>query len=142
MILVDANILLYAAIDAYPQHERAHSWLDEQLSGHTAVGLPWESLLAFARVSTNPRLFQKPLSLAEAWGQIRAWIEARRVWIPQPSESHAEFLGKLLECAGQGANLVSDAHLAAIAMGHGLVLCSSDGDFARFPGLRWMNPLR
>lgn len=141
MILVDANLLVYAHVRGQPHHERARDWLDEQINAAAPVGLPWPSLLAFLRLVTNPRVFERPERMADAWGQVRAWLECESVWIPQPGERHAELLGELLAHPGVEANLVPDAHLAALAIEHGLVLCSTDGDFARFAGLRWRNPV-
>lgn len=141
MILVDANLLVYAHVRSFHQHERARDWLDAQLSRGTPVGLPWPSLLAFLRLVTNPRVFQEPEPIAQAWGQVGAWLGAESAWIPQATDRHAGVLGGLLAGAGAHANLVPDAHLAALAIEHGLQLCSADGDFARFPGLRWSNPL-
>lgn len=142
MILVDANLLVYAHVRSFSQHVRAREWLDERLHGSAPVGLPWSSLLAFLRLTTNPRIFEHPETTADAWRQCESWIECERVWIPPPTERHREILGKLLAEPGVQANLVPDAHLAALAIEHGLILCSTDGDFARFPGLRWENPLR
>lgn len=141
MILVDANLLIYANVSTFPQHARARDWLDSRLNGVAPVGLPWPSLLAFLRLTTNPRIFERPASMHDAWQQARTWMEADRAWIPQPTERHGEILSDLLVAPGVQANLVQDAHLAALAIEHGLILCSTDGDFARFPGLRWENPL-
>jgi toxin-antitoxin system PIN domain toxin len=141
VILVDANLLIYAHVRSFPQHERARQWLDGRLNGPAPVGLPWPSLLAFLRIVTNPRVFENPEPVAEAWRQVLAWLEAERTWIPQATERHAETLSALLVAPGVQANLVQDAHLAALAVEHGLVLCSTDGDFGRFAGLRWENPL-
>jgi uncharacterized protein len=141
LILVDVNILIYAAMDVLPQHRAAAEWLDGQLSGVTRVGLPWPSLLGFLRVVTNPRVFRNPPSTQEAWLRVTAWLGCAPVWVPQPTERHREVLGELLALPGVRANLVHDAHLAGLAIEHGLILCSTDGDFARFPGLRWQNPL-
>jgi uncharacterized protein len=141
VILVDANLLIYASVDSMPQHERARDWLDERLNGATPVGLPWPSLLSFLRVITNPRVFERPVTMADAWAQVQAWLTCDTVWIPQPEERHREILGGLVQAPGVHANLVPDAHLAAIAIEHGLILCSADGDFARFAALRWENPL-
>lgn len=105
------------------------------------VGLPWPSLLAFLRIVTNPRIFEKPESVMSAWGQVEAGLSCPNVWIPQPGEGHRALLARLPGQMSGGSNLVPDAHLAALAIEHGLTLCSTDGDFARFPGLRWMNPL-
>jgi toxin-antitoxin system PIN domain toxin len=141
MILLDANLLIYAHVRSFPQHVRARDWLDAQLSGNGPVGLPWPSLVAFLRIVTNPRVFERPEPIAEAWRQVAAWLEAEVGWLPQPTERHRDVLGTLLTAAGVHANLVPDAHLAALAIEHGLLLCSTDGDFGRFTDLRWQNPL-
>ena len=141
MILLDANLLIYSHVSSFPQHAQARSWLDAQLSGGGPVGLPWASLLAFLRIVTNPRVFEHPESMAAAWRQVTTWLDVDAVWIPEPAEQHRDVLGSLLNAVGVQANLVPDAHLAALAIEHGLLLCSTDGDFARFPNLRWHNPL-
>lgn len=141
MILVDANLLVYATVDSFPQHTRARAWLDARLNGVAPVGLPWPSLLAFLRLTTNPRVFERPTAVSDAWRQVLAWLGCESAWIPQPTERHPEILGGLLTSPGVHANLVPDAHLAALAIEHGLILCSTDGDFGRFAGLRWENPL-
>jgi toxin-antitoxin system PIN domain toxin len=141
VILVDANILIYSHVESFVQHKAARAWLDQQLNGSTRVGLPWVSLLAFLRLVTNPRVFERPEPMVDAWHQVRAWITCETAWIPQPSERHADLLSELLVLPGVHANLVPDAHLAALALEHGLTLCSTDGDFARFSALRWLNPL-
>ena len=105
------------------------------------MGLPWPSLLAFLRLVSNPRVFERAEPIADAWAQVKAWLGCDAAWIPQPGERHAELLGELLALPGVHANLVPDAHLAVLAIEHGLVLCSTDSDFARFPQLRWTNPL-
>lgn len=141
MILVDANLLVYANAREFRQHDRARAWLDERLNGTAPVGLPWPSLLAFIRLISNPRMLERPRPVADAWSQVEAWLDRPPVWVPQPTERHREVLGRLVATSVPRANLVPDAHLAAIAIEHGLVLCSTDGDFARFAGLRWENPL-
>jgi toxin-antitoxin system PIN domain toxin len=141
VILIDANLLVYAHVRSFMQHEPARDWLDGQLNGATPVGLPWESLLAFLRLVTNPRVFERPEPIADAWRQILGWLDCETAWIPQPTERHAALLSELLTTPGVHANLVPDTHLAALALEHGLMLCSADSDFARFPTLRWMNPL-
>jgi toxin-antitoxin system PIN domain toxin len=105
------------------------------------VGLPWASLLAFLRLITSPRVFQRPLSMADAWTQVDAWLGSGPAWVPAPTQRHTEILARLLAAPGVHGNLVPDAHLAALAIEHGLELNSTDGDFARFAGLRWCNPL-
>jgi uncharacterized protein len=141
LILVDANVLLYAANHAAPEHEPALAWLDERLNGTVRVGLPWPSLLAFVRIATNPAIVRHPVKPGEAWRQVKEWLARDVVWIPLPTARHVEVLEPLLEIPALSSRLVPDAHLAALAIEHGLTLCSTDGDFARFPGLKWENPL-
>jgi toxin-antitoxin system PIN domain toxin len=140
VILVDANLLIYAATSSMSQHEPAKAWLDARLSGAAPVALPWPSLLAFLRIVSNPRLFERASSVADGWTLVRKWLAAECAWIPDPTAEHSDVLERLLRLATT-PDLVSDAHLAALAIEHGLTLCSTDGDFARFPGLRWENPL-
>jgi len=141
VILVDVNILIYASFNSLAQHDPAHEWLDQKLAGSVAVALPWHSLLGFLRMATNARMFERPLPMADAWQQVTTWLATEPAWTPGPTERHAEVLGNLLAQPGVHGNLVPDAHLAALAIEHGLTLCSSDSDFARFPGLRWVNPI-
>jgi toxin-antitoxin system PIN domain toxin len=141
VILVDANILIYSYVESFTQHEIARDWLDDQINGYARVGMPWPSLLAFVRIVTNPRAFERPARISQTWNQVMAWLRCESIWIPQATERHAAVLGDLLVTAGAEANLVPDAHLAALAIEHGLTLCSTDGDFARFSKLRWLNPL-
>lgn len=140
MILVDANILLYAKFSDFPQHPRARAWLEERLNSAGKVGIPWQSSLAFLRLATNPRLFGQPLKAPAAWLQVAEWLAHPRVWIPEPAQNHSAILGGLLDRVSVTGNLIPDSHLAAIAIGHGLTLRSADSDFARFPGLDWVNP--
>jgi toxin-antitoxin system PIN domain toxin len=112
-----------------------------QLNGSGPVGLPWASMLAFLRLVTNPRVFERPEPIGDAWRQVHAWLACETAWIPQPTERHAELLAQFLTLPGIHGNLIPDAHLAALAVEHGLTLCSTDGDFARFRGLRWLNPI-
>lgn len=141
MIAVDANLLVYAHVTSYPQHEAARSWLEDQLARAPRVGLPWSSLLAFVRLVTNPRLFTEPESIRDAWGQVGCWLAAEPAWTPVPTARHREILGSCLTQPGLRANDVPDAHLAAVAVEHGLRLATSDSGYARFPGLEWFNPL-
>jgi toxin-antitoxin system PIN domain toxin len=142
VILVDANLLIYAHVSSLPQHARARRWLDDRLNAGGRVGLPLASPLAFLRIVTNPRVFERPEPVADAWQQVQAWLDVEGVWVPEPAERHRDVLGSLLRVSGMQANLIPDAHLAALAIAHGLILCSTDGDFARFPDLRWQNPLQ
>jgi uncharacterized protein len=141
LILVDVNLLLYAHLADSPHHAAARRWLDEQLNAPAPVGLPWHSLLGFLRVVTNRRMTNPPASMSGALAQMTAWLGCDNAWIPQPTERHAEILSRLLVGAKVAGGMVSDAHLAALAIEHGLTLCSADTDFARFSGLRWINPL-
>jgi uncharacterized protein len=141
VILVDANLLLYAANRAAPEHERARAWLDAQLSGPGRVALPWPSVLAFVRLATNPLVVRHPVPVRDAWKQVQEWLASEVAWIPVPGDHHAGLVGGLWARPWMTSRLVPDAHLAALAIENGLTLCSTDGDFARFPGLTWENPL-
>lgn len=141
MILVDANLLVYAFTPSMPQHEAARSWLDAQLNDTPRVGLPWPSLLAFVRLASNPRIFERAVPVTRAWRQVEEWLALDSAWIPAPTARHQSILASVLQEIGQKAELVPDAHLAALAIEHGLTLCSSDGDFGRFRELKWFNPL-
>ncbi len=142
MILVDANLLIYAHVVSFPQHEKARAWMDGRLNAAAPVGLAWPSLLAFTRIVSNPRIFDRPAPVSAAWRQVESWLATESVWVPLPTERHRQFLAPFIARTEGRANLVPDAHLAALAIEHGLVLCSTDGDFARFDGLEWRDPLR
>ena len=141
MILVDANLLLYAQVETFEQHTAARRWLDDRLNGVERVGLPWPSLLAFVRIVSNPRVFESPLAVREAWDHVGRWLDCESAWIPAPTDRHREVLGRLLNDHAMPAEMIPDAHLAALALEHGLVVCSSDLGFGRFPEVRWKNPL-
>lgn len=140
-MLVDANILLYAVDSDSPFHERAVTWLEDALNGARRVGLPWSSIHAFLRIVTNPRALADPLSPADAWAIVAAWLDATPVWNPDPGQGHAEILGRLIIDLDLRANLVPDAALAALCIEHGLAVVSADSDFARFTEIDWVNPL-
>lgn len=142
MIAVDANLLVYAHVTSYGQHEPAREWLETQLATGPRIGLPWPSLLAFVRLVTNPRLFTEPESIADAWAQVEAWLDAGAAWIPAPTSRHRDELAQCLTSGTLRASDVPDAHLAALAIEHGLRLATSDGGFARFPTLSWFDPLQ
>ena len=142
MILVDANLLVYAVAEGMPQHTAAKTWLDERINGFAPVGLPWPSLLGFLRITTNPRVFSNPLSTEQAWSIVESWLDCPKVWVPTETNDHRAIVKHLLPFAAAGANLIPDLHLAALSLGHGLILCSTDADFARFTPIRWENPLR
>lgn len=140
-MLVDANLLLYAVDTRSPHHPSAAEWLTSVLNGPRRVGLPWQSLGAFLRISTHPRASDRPLTPAHAWARVGDWLAAGAAWVPVPTERHAEVLGGLVTSYDLRGNLIADAQLAALAIEHGLTVCSSDTDFARFRELRWDNPL-
>ncbi len=140
-MLIDANLLLYATDTRSRFHPAAKEWLLEQLNGGRRVGLPWQSVGAFLRLATHPRVSARPLSPADAWRTVSAWLEAPVAWIPQPGGEHAALLGELLVRHEAAGNLVPDTMLAALALEHGLTVYSADTDFARFPEIRWQNPL-
>ena len=141
MILVDANLLLYAEDSLSEHHETARNWWDTQLSGSEAVALCWPVVTAFIRIGTNARLHKRPLTLKEAIERVQSWIDQPCVRIIQASEQHWELFQKMLRVGNATANLVSDARLAALAVEHNCVLHSTDTDFARFRGLKWKNPI-
>lgn len=140
-MLVDANILLYATDRTSRFHATSREWLEESLNGDRRVGLPWESLTAYVRIATHPRASAHPLSPAEAWQNVERWLGVEVVWNPTPTDRHAAVLGGLLDKYAVAGALVSDAHLAALAIQHGLTVCSADTDFARFTEVAWLNPL-
>ena len=140
-MLVDANLLLFAVDETSPFHPHARDWLTRQLNGERRVGLPWQSVAAFLRISTNPRAAERPLTPDQAWSHVEAWLAVDVAWIPGPSDSHAAVLGTLIRTYQLRGHLVPDAQLAALAIEHGLTLCSADTDFARFREIRWENPL-
>jgi toxin-antitoxin system PIN domain toxin len=140
--LPDVNLLIYAIDEEAPRHVKAREWLEEVLSGTEAVAFAWAVLLGFVRISTNPAVFENPLSAAEALDYVDGWLEQPVADVVHPGPGHASLLRELLEPTGAAGNLTSDAHLAALAIEHGAELCSGDTDFARFTGLRWVDPLR
>lgn len=141
-MIVDANVLLYAVDDQSHFHTTARTWMDEAMNGVERVGLPWVSLTAFQRIVTHPRISANPLTPADAWSYVTAWLEADQSWVPTPGGRHHDILGQLLIHGDLRGNLVTDAHLAALAIEHGTSICSFDSDFARFQGLHWTSPDR
>ncbi|MCF8176869.1 MAG: type II toxin-antitoxin system VapC family toxin [Sulfuritalea sp.] len=141
MIVVDANLLIYAVNMNLPQHKQARAWWEGALSGAGDVGLPWVSLMAFLRICTNPRIFESPLSPEQATGFIDEWLDRPNVSAVAPGPAHWAILKNLLRQAGTAANLTTDAHIAALALEHGCTVCSADNDFKRFPGVTHINPL-
>jgi toxin-antitoxin system PIN domain toxin len=141
MMLLDANVLLYA-VDADSAHnDRAAAWLTDVLNGDRRVGVPWQTIGAFIRISTHPRINESPLSSMQAWSYVENWLACDPVWIPPATERTARVLAGLMATSGPTGNLVPDAQLAALAVEHGLTVCSADTDFARFPEVSRFNPL-
>jgi toxin-antitoxin system PIN domain toxin len=141
-VLLDANILIYAVDRRAERHHAAAAWLTEQLNGPRRVGLPWQTLNAVLRIVTHPRASARPLDARTAWGLVASWLEAPAAWIPHPGHDYARILGQLITTHDLRGNLIPDAALAALAIEHGVPLISNDTDFARFPDLRWEDPLR
>lgn len=140
MKLVDANVLLYAVNEDAPGHAAAHAWLDGALGAREPIGFAWVVLLAFLRLSTHASLFARPLTPEEAMGIVEGWLSRPPALVVQPSDRHLSLLRGLLTSTGAAANLVNDAHLAALALEHGAEIVSFDRDFQRFEGVRWAAP--
>jgi len=138
--LVDANVLLYATNRDSVHYADAVGWLDGALNGPETVAFSWSVVIAFVRLSTHPAIFPSPLSVGEAVGVVRAWLGQPTAIVLEPAGRHLDLLDELLVGTGTAGNLVTDAHLAALAIEHGCELISFDGDFARFPGLRSARP--
>lgn len=141
MILLDANLLLYAFDLESPVHERARGWLEETLVSEEEVGLALVSLLAFLRVGTSASVFRQPLTVDGAFDIVAGWLERPNVGIVQPTRRHFEVLAGLARSGKARGTMLMDAHLAALAIEHGATLCTTDRDFARFRGLRLEDPI-
>jgi uncharacterized protein len=141
LILVDANLLIYAEDERSPHHDEARAWWVIQLSGASPVCLSWSVVSAFLRISTNRRIFERPLELGEAIKRVQSWFDQPCVRIVNPTQRHWGVFQEMLMSGKAAANLVADAHLAALAIEHGCQLNSTDADFGRFPRLSWRNPL-
>lgn len=140
MILPDINALVYAYDATSRHHASAKTWWEGLMNNPQMVGLAWVVLLGFIRITTNPRIFQTPYSPDQTLTIIESWLEQPHVRIIQPSDGHFVLLSGLLREASTAGNLTTDAHLAALAIERGLVLHTTDADFARFPGLKWKKP--
>lgn len=141
MIVPDINLLLYAVVDSFPLHARARIWWEQSLSGRSDVALVPPVIFGFVRLATNPRVFDVPLSVDRATGYVDEWRARTRVRVLAPSVRHLDIAFGLLRSVGAAGNLTTDAQIAAYAIEHQAEVCSADTDFARFPGLRWKNPL-
>ena len=141
MKLVDLNLLIYAVNRDSPNHEAARSWLENVLSGDERVGLPWVVLLGFLRITTSRLIMPRPLPVGQALDVVDGWLAQPQVQVLHPGEDHWRHLRILLLDCGAAGNLTTDAHLAALAIGNGATVCSTDNDFGRFARLEWTNPL-
>jgi uncharacterized protein len=141
MVLIDVNLLIHAINVDFPEHLKAKAWLENLLQGHDFVGLPWAVIVGFVRISTNSKAVAHPFSLDEALGLVSDWLALPSVVILHPTGEHQNRFAELCRGSGATGNLVTDAHLAALAVEHNCELASNNGDFSRFPGLRWYNPL-
>ena len=141
MIVPDLNLLIYSYNRKAPQHEAARAWWEGLLNGAEPVAVPWVVVLGFVRLMTQRTMLANPMQPAIALAQVRAWFACPNVEELEPGPQHLDLLDRLLAAAGTAGNLTTDAHLAALAIEHQCELHSNDTDFARFPGLRWRNPL-
>lgn len=141
MICPDLNLLLYATFSAYPQHQKAKAWWDGVLSSAQAVSIGHVVVLGFIRISTHPRVLSPPLTIDQAIQVVDGWLDQPNVTLISPAQTHWENLKTMLASGNAGGNLTSDAHLAALAADYGLVIHSNDADFARFPGIKCVNPV-
>jgi hypothetical protein len=141
MRIIDLNVLIYAVNSDAAQHDRVRGWWEQAVNDEDTIGLAWVVLLGFLRLTTNPRVFPRPLAPAAAAVKLDTWLARDNVRIVHEKDDHWEALKPLLGGAGTAGNLTTDAHLAALALTHDAVVVSCDTDFARFRGLRWENPL-
>ena len=141
MIVPDINLLLYAVVDGFPEHERARAWWEEALTGDEEVAIPAPVLFGFLRLITNRRVLDRPLDVESALAHVESWLERPNVRFLLPGPRHLELAFGLLHALGTAANLTTDAQIAAVAIENQADLHSNDTDFGRFEGLRWVNPL-
>jgi len=141
MILPDINLLGYGHDETSKSHSQVKRWWESQFNGSQRIGLSWVTVRGFILLLTNPRIFQNPYTPAEILASVKTWLEQPHVRMIDPAEQHFTLLAKLIEQFGPAGNLTTGAHLAALAMERGLILQSTEADFARFPGLKWNNPL-
>ena len=141
MIVVDANLLLFAAVTGFKEHVAARAWWESALTGPVEVALTPPAVFAFLRVSTNPRIIEPPVAVDRACDLVEDWLAQPRVEYLPPGRRHLSVALELLRGLGTGSNLTTDVQLAAHAIEHDADLYSHDTDFARFPGLRWVDPL-
>lgn len=135
MILPDVNVLLHAVNAGAAQHKVSHAALRNAYKAGL-VAMCWPALLGFLRLSTRAGIFPRPLSIEQALGVMQSWLDHPATVMAQPTPQHAAILAGLLMGAGQGGPLVSDVHLAALAIEHRATVLSFDRDFERFAGVR------
>ncbi|MBI3680440.1 MAG: type II toxin-antitoxin system VapC family toxin [Acidobacteria bacterium] len=135
------NLLVHAHNSDALQHRAARSWWEETLSGERKVGLPWIAILGFIRIMTNPRILGNPMRPVDAIDRVRSWLASPATCILHPGEKHADIFFGLIQTIGIAGNLTTDAHLAALAIEYQAEIATTDTDFARFPRLRWFNPV-
>jgi uncharacterized protein len=140
--LLDANILLYAYDSSSPHHSTCRSWFDAELNSEETIALPWQTLLAFVRIATNPRAVRQPLSGPDACAIVNSWLERLNVAVVAAGDRFWEIFQAQVSDAQVSGPLVTDAALAALALEHGATLCSTDSDFRRFRGLKLLDPTR
>jgi len=141
VIVLDANLLLYAYDSDSDKHAKARAWVEEAFSGASPVGLPWQTLSAFMRIVTNPRLTGKRFTPAEVVEIVDQWVNQPNVRLLGPGDNHWSFLRQMIVDGQVRGPLITDAQLAALTIEYGGVLHTTDRDFSRFPGLRWKNPI-
>jgi len=141
VIVPDVNLLVYAYNEDAPLHEQARDWWEELANGTERIGFPWMVAAGFVRIVTQHRTAIRPVSPERAVDLIAEWLSLPQVAPLNPGSQHLSILRQLVVAAGVGGNLVTDAHIAALAIEHQAEVHSNDSDFARFPGLRWLNPL-
>lgn len=140
-MILDANVLVYAVDRRSAHHDRAAAFLTDALTGQARVGFPWQTIGAYLRLVTHPRVMANPLSTAQAWADVENWLSADVAWLPSTGAQTARILGDLVRRHGCTGNLISDAQLAALAIEHGVPVVSADTDFARFSEVSWVNPV-
>jgi uncharacterized protein len=140
-VILDANVLLYAVDSESAHHDRAAQWLTAALDGDRRIGFPWQTIGAFLRIATHPRIASRPLTAAAAQDYVDAWLDVSVSWVPPAGERTAQVYAELARRHHVTGNLVPDAQLAALALEQGVAVVSADSDFARFPEVAWLNPV-
>ncbi len=141
MIIPDANLLLYACDSSSPFHRAASGWWSGCLSDNETVGLVPVVLLAFVRTGTSAAAFSDPLTPTEASAEVRRWLQRAVTTVIETDNADLEQALTLIERTGAGGGLATDALIAALGIRHRAVIHTADADFARFPGVKWFNPI-